>query len=668
MYLLRARMRTFASFATFLRGPSKKPRGNCSIKLLRHARGQNMANYHKPESKTIQELRDIANKLRIHSIETTQASKSGHPTSCSSMAEIMSVLFFHTMRYKVSAPRDANSDRFVLSKGHAAPILYAAWAEAGLFPTSELLNLRKFDSDLEGHPTPRLNFVDVGTGSLGQGLSVAAGMAYVGKNYDKASYRVYCLIGDGEAAEGSIWEALHFSSYYKLDNLCAIFDINRLGQSEPTSLQHNMEVYRKRLEAFGFNALVVDGHDVEELAKAFHEAQNTKERPTAILAKTFKGKNFPQIEDTENWHGKSLGNRAADVLQHLNGLLKNPGNLQLHPQKPLIDDAPVVDISNIALAFPPNYKLGEQVATRVAYGTALAKVAKNNARVIALDGDTKNSTYAEKIKVVDPDRFIEGFIAEQNVVGVAIGAACRDRTVPFVSAFATFFTRAFDQIRMGAISQTNVNFVGSHCGVSIGEDGPSQMGLEDIAMFRAVPNSTIFYPSDAVSTERAVELAANTKGICFIRTSRPATAVLYKNDETFAVGKAKVIKSSAKDQVLVIGAGVTLHEAIKAADELAKTEINIRVIDPFTIKPIDAQTIIKNAKEVGGRIVTVEDHYSEGGLGETVQSAVALERNVIVKKLAVPEVPRSGPPTVLLENYGISARNIVAAVQEIVKY
>ncbi|KAG5307546.1 TKTL2 protein, partial [Pseudoatta argentina] len=627
-----------------------------------------MANYHKPESKTIQELRDIANKLRIHSIEATQASKSGHPTSCSSMAEIISVLFFHTMRYKVSVPRDANSDRFVLSKGHAAPILYAAWAEAGLFPTSELLNLRKFDSDLEGHPTPRLNFVDVGTGSLGQGLSVAAGMAYVGKNYDKASYRVYCLIGDGEAAEGSIWEALHFSSYYKLDNLCAIFDINRLGQSEPTSLQHNMEVYRKRLEAFGFNALVVDGHDVEELAKAFHEAQNTKERPTAILAKTFKGKNFPQIEDVENWHGKPLGNRVADVLQHLNGLLKNSGNLQLHPQKPLVDDAPIVDISNIALAFPPNYKLGEQVATRVAYGTALAKVAKNNARVIALDGDTKNSTYAEKIKVVDPNRFIEGFIAEQNVVGVAIGAACRDRTVPFVSAFATFFTRAFDQIRMGAISQTNVNFVGSHCGISIGEDGPSQMGLEDIAMFRAVPGSTIFYPSDAVSTERAVELAANTKGICFIRTSRPATAVLYKNDETFAVGKAKVIKSSAKDQVLVIGAGVTLHEAIKAANELAKAGINIRVMDPFTIKPIDAQTIIKNAKEIGGRIVTVEDHYSEGGLGETVQSAVALERNVIVKKLAVPEVPRSGPPTVLLENYSISARNIVAAVQEIIKY
>ncbi|XP_011686755.1 PREDICTED: transketolase-like protein 2 isoform X2 [Wasmannia auropunctata] len=616
----------------------------------------------------MEKLQDLANKLRIESVRATEASKSGHPTSCSSMAEIMSVLFFHTMRYKVSAPRDPNSDRFVLSKGHAAPILYAAWAEAGLFPSSELLNLRKFDSDLEGHPTPRLNFVDVGTGSLGQGLSVAAGMAYVGKNYDKASYRVYCLIGDGEAAEGSIWEALHFSSYYKLDNLCAIFDINRLGQSEPTSLQHNMEVYRKRLEAFGFNALVVDGHDVEELAKAFHEAQNTKGRPTAILAKTFKGKNFPEIEDLENWHGKPLGNKATDVIQHLSGLLKNPGPLGLHPQKPLVDDAPIVDISNVILASPPSYKLGEQVATRLAYGTALAKLAKNNPRVIALDGDTKNSTYAEKIKTIDPARFIEGFIAEQNVVGVAIGAACRDRTVAFVSAFATFFTRAFDQIRMGAISQTNVNFVGSHCGVSIGEDGPSQMGLEDIALFRAIPGSTVFYPSDAVSTERAVELAANTKGICFIRTSRPATAVLYKNDEPLAIGKAKVVRSSAKDQVLVIGAGVTLHEAIKAADELAKAGINVRVIDPFTIKPIDAQTVIKNAKEVGGRIVTVEDHYAEGGLGEAVQSAVALERNVIVKKLAVPNVPRSGPPAVLLDSYGISARNIVAAVQEIVKY
>ncbi|XP_043478531.1 transketolase-like protein 2 isoform X1 [Leptopilina heterotoma] len=626
-----------------------------------------MPHYHKPESKTVQELKDIANKLRIHSIQATQASKSGHPTSCSSMAEIMSVLFFHTMRYKVSAPKDPSSDRFILSKGHAAPILYAAWAEAGLFQVSDLQNLRKFDSDLEGHPTPRLNFVDVGTGSLGQGLSVAAGMAYVGKNYDKASYRVYCLVGDGESAEGSIWEALHFASHYKLDNLCVIFDINRLGQSEATSIQHDMEVYRKRLESFGFNTLVVDGHDVDELTKAFHEAQSTKERPTAVLAKTFKGRNFPNIEDLDNWHGKPLGAKANEVIEHLTTLIKNPGPLELHPQKPLVEDAPKIDISNIKLDTPPSYKLGEMIATRAAYGTAIAKLAKNNSRVIAVDGDTKNSTFSEKIKTVDPKRYIEGYIAEQNLVGVAMGATCRDRTVAFVSTFATFFTRAFDQIRMGAISQTNVNFVGSHCGVSIGEDGPSQMGLEDIAMFRTVPGSTVFYPSDAVSTERAVELAANTKGICFIRTSRPNTAVLYKNDEPFAIGKSKIVKSSPKDEVLLIGAGVTLHEAVAAAEELAKSGIHVRVMDPFTIKPIDQAAIVANAKEVGGRIVTVEDHYPEGGLGEAVLSAVAMTKNVIVKKLAVPEVPRSGPPNTLLDAYGISARNIVAAVQEIRK-
>lgn len=627
-----------------------------------------MASYHKPEAKTIQELKDIANKLRIDSINATDASKSGHPTSCSSMAEIVSVLFFNTMRYKLSEPRDASSDRFILSKGHAAPILYSAWAEAGLFPVADLKNLRKFDSDLEGHPTPRLNFIDVGTGSLGQGLSVAAGMAYVGKYFDKASYRTYCLIGDGESAEGSIWEALSFASHYKLDNLCAIFDVNRLGQSEPTSIQHNMEVYRKRLDAFGFNAIVVDGHDVEELVKAFHEAQSTKDRPTAIIAKTFKGKNFPNIEDLENWHGKALGGNSDEVVKHLTTLIKNHGPLSIHPQKPLTDDAPIVDIKNIKLDTPPNYKDGDSIATRLAYGTALAKIAKNNSRVVAFDGDTKNSTFADKIKTVDPKRFVECFIAEQNLVGVATGAACRDRTVAFVSAFATFFTRAFDQIRMGAISQSNVNFVGSHCGVSIGEDGPSQMGLEDIALFRSIPGSTVFYPSDAVSTERAVELAANTKGICFIRTSRPNTSILYKNDEVISIGKSKIIKSSNDDKVLVIGAGITLHEAIKAANELNKSGINIRVLDPFTIKPIDAEGIISNAKECGGRIITVEDHYPEGGLGEAVASAVSLERNIIVKKLAVPKVPRSGPPSVLVDAFGISSRNIIAAVEEIIKY
>ncbi|KAG4074412.1 hypothetical protein HA402_000391 [Bradysia odoriphaga] len=625
-----------------------------------------MATFHKTEAKTVQELRDIAHRLRIHSITSTQASKSGHPTSCASIAEIMSVLYFHTMRYKLSAPRDASSDRLVLSKGHAAPILYAAWAEAGLFPIEDLQNLRKIDSDLEGHPTPRLNFIDVGTGSLGQGVAVACGMAYVGKYFDKASYRTYAIVGDGESAEGSIWESLNFAGVYGLDNLCVIFDVNRLGQSEPTCLQHKVEVYRKRVESFGFNAIVVDGHDVEELLKAFHEASVTKDKPTALIAKTFKGKFFPNIEDADNWHGKPLGDKADEVIKHLNGLIHNHGPLQITPQKPLKDDAPVVSLSNVKLSEPPAYKLGEAVATRLAYGTALAKIGANNSRVIALDGDTKNSTFADKLKNVFPDRYIECFIAEQNLVGVAIGAACRDRTIAFVSTFATFFTRAFDQIRMGAISQTNVNFVGSHCGVSIGEDGPSQMGLEDIALFRSIPGSTVFYPSDAVSCERAVEMAANTKGVCFIRTSRPNTAVIYNNNEKFEIGKLRVVKQSAKDQVLLVGAGVTLYEAINAAAQLEKAGIHARVVDLFTVKPIDRDGLIKNAKECGGRIVTVEDHYKEGGIGEAVMSAVADQR-FAVRQLAVPTIPRSGPSTVLLDMFGISARHVVAAAQEILK-
>merc|ERR1719273_2522320 len=548
------------------------------------------------------------------------------------------------MRFDNSKPKDASNDRFILSKGHAAPILYAAHALVGQFPVNELLNLRKIDSDLEGHPTPRLNFIDVATGSLGQGLSVACGMAYVGKHFDKASYRTYCLIGDGESMEGNIWEAINFAGFYQLDNLCAIIDVNRLGQSDPAPLEHDMDQYRKRFESFGFHAIVVDGHDVGELVKAFAEAANTKGKPTCILAKTYKGRDFGEaIEDQMNWHGKAMGDKTDAVLQNLMSLIKDPSVAAPAIAAPA-NDAPVVDIKNVALSEPPSYKLGDKLATRQAYGNAILKLGKSHPRVVALDGDMKNSTFSQRMKEVDPERYIECFICEQNLVGVAIGAACRDRTIAFLSTFACFLTRAFDNFRMGVISQTNINVVGSHCGVSIGEDGPSQMALEDLAMFRSLPGCTVFYPSDAVATE-----------------------IIYDNNEVFEIGKAKVLKQSPGDACLVIAAGITLDQALKAVPKLEALGIKVRLMDPFTIKPIDKEAILKHAAECNGKVLVVEDHYSEGGIGDAVLDAVAETRNVLVKKMCVKEVPRSGPPMVLLEKYGIGTDCIVKTVQEFSK-
>lgn len=625
-----------------------------------------MADYHKLDGNYIQALKDIANKLRIHSIRSTNASNSGHPTSCCSAAEIISTLFFYAMKYKPEKPKDVSNDRFVLSKGHAAPVLYAAWAEVGLYTAKDLLNLRKLDSDLEGHPTPRLPFVDVATGSLGQGLSCAAGMAYVGKYVDEAAYRVFCLVGDGESAEGSVWEALHFASHYQLDNLVAIFDINRLGQSEATSLQHRMDIYEQRLKAFGWNTFVVDGHDVEGLCKAFYEASLVKGQPTCILAKTFKGKGLPGIEDKDDWHGKPIGSKAEEMVALIEKQISNLGAHGIPPNLPQ-DGLQDIAFGKLQLSGPPNYKLGEKVATRVAYGTGLAKLGKNNKRVLALDGDTKNSTYSIKLKEVNPKQYVECFIAEQNLVGIAIGCAARNRTVTFASTFACFFSRAFDQLRMGAISQTDANFCGSHSGISIGEDGPSQMGLEDLAMFRTIPGCTVFYPSDAVSTERAVELASNTRGLCYIRTSRPNVSVIYSNNEEFAVGKAKIVRQSDTDQVTVVGACVTLEESLKAAKQLEAAGINICVIDLFTIKPIDTSALIFSARKTGGRILVVEDHYYEGGIGEAVAAALSSERDIVVKRLAVSGVPRSGKSEELLELFGINAHHIVTSVKELLK-
>uniref|UniRef100_A0A673XKM8 Transketolase n=1 Tax=Salmo trutta TaxID=8032 RepID=A0A673XKM8_SALTR len=584
-----------------------------------------MEDYHKPDQQTLQTLRNIANRLRINSIKATTAAGSGHPTSCCSVAEIMSVLFFHTMKYRPEEPRNINSDRFVLSK--------------------------------------KQQFVDVATGSLGQGLGAACGMAYTGKYFDKASYSVYCLLGDGEMSEGSVWEAMAFASYYQLDNLVAILDINRLGQSDPAPLQHHVEKYQKRCEAFGWNAIIVDGHSVDELTKVLSQPRH---QPTAIVAKTIKGKGIPAVEDKMGWHGKPLPKEMAEgVLKDIQARIIN-SNKRLYPATPT-EDAPPVSLRNVRMPSAPSYKLGEKIATRKAYGMALAKLGRYNEHVVALDGDTKNSTFSELFKNEHPERYVECYIAEQNMVSIAVGCATRDRNVVFASTFATFFTRAYDQLRMAAISESNINLCGSHCGVSIGEDGPSQMGLEDIAMFRAIPTSTVFYPSDGVSTEKAVELAANTKGVCFIRTSRPENTVLYNSNEDFHVGQAKVrrpIMFTNDDHVTVIGAGVTLHEALAAAEMLKKERINIRVIDPFTIKPLDSKTIVEHAKATRGRIITVEDHYYEGGLGEAVCSAVVNETGFNVHRMAVDHVPRSGTPTELLKIFGIDRDAIVQAVRK----
>ncbi|XP_004606295.2 transketolase-like protein 2 [Sorex araneus] len=616
-----------------------------------------------PDASVVQVLRDIANRLRIQSIKATCAANSGYPTSCCSAAEIMSVLFFHTMKYKQTEPAHPDNDRFILSKGHAAPVLYAVWAEMGSVSESDLLSLGKINCDLEGHPTPRLPFVDVATGSLGQGLGAACGMAYTGKYFDKASYRVFCLLGDGESSEGSVWEALAFASHYSLDNLVAVFDVNRLGQSGTTPLEHCTDIYQMRLEAFGWNTYIVDGHDVEALCHAFGQASQVKNKPTAIVAKTFKGRGIPDIEDAENWHGKPVPKDAADaVIKVIESQILTNCKLTA---KPPVEDSPEVNIHGTEMTCLPDYKLGDTIATRNACGLALAKLGYVNERVLVLDGDTKNSTFSEIFRKEHPERFIECFAAEQNMVSVALGCATRDRNIVFVSTFAAFLTQAFDQIRMGAVAQTNINLIGSHCGLAVDEEGSSQVALEDLAMFRSIPNCTIFYPSDATSTEHAVYLAAKTKGMCFIRTSQPESAVIYSPQEKFEIGQAKVIRQSVNDQVTVIGAGVTLHEALRAAENLSQQDIFIRVIDPFTIKPLDAATIISNAKATGGQLITVEDHCREGGIGEAVCAAVSREPDILVHQMAVSVVPQSGKPSEFLDMFGISARHIVAAVEHI---
>src|SRR6202451_3716705 len=569
-----------------------------------------------PSAATISTVKEKARLLSIYSMMATTAAGSGHPTSCMSAAELVAGVFFHAMKFD---PKNANSndnDRFVLSKGHAAPVLYAALAEAGVFPVSRLMTLREFSSELEGHPTPKIHGVDAATGSLGQGLSVGAGLA-IGARMDKSPTRVYVLTGDGELAEGQIWEAASFAGHYKLDNLTVICDINALGQSDPTMYQHDMEVYRRKFESEGFATEVIDGHDVAAILAPLDRTKAVKGKPQAIVARTIKGHGFSQVADKLNWHGKPFSKeQLAAAIQEMGGgptVPPDPGKSYESNPLPVPPDFPEPPA--------PDYAADAKIATREAYGFALKRLGAVNKHVVAISGDVKNSTFSETFGDAYPDHFWQGYIAEQNLVSVAVGLQARGK-VPFADTFACFLSRAYDNVRMAAISRANINLCGSHCGVSIGEDGPSQMALEDIAMFRAIQGSAVFYPSDAVSTERITETMARRPGINYLRTSRPKMPILYSKDEKFPVPGFKVLRKSADDKVTVIGAGVTLHEALKAADQLKAAGTSIRVIDLYCVKPLDGKALAAEVGATGGRLVTAGAQCADGGLGAGVLHAL----------------------------------------------
>jgi transketolase len=608
-------------------------------------------------------LHNLATQLRIDSVRSTSEAGSGHPTTCLSAAELMAALFFAEMRFDPKDPQHPEADRFVLSKGHGAPILYAAWAAAGAFPREDLLKLRTIGSDLEGHPTPRLPFVDVATGSLGQGLPAAVGIALNARRIG-SDYRTYVLLGDGETAEGSVWEAAEAAATQKLDNLCAITDVNRLGQSQPTQWGHDLEAFVSRYAAFGWHTIAVDGHDLAAILAALDEARATKGQPTMIVARTLKGKGVKLFEDKENWHGKALkkGPEEDQAIAELEAQYVETSDPAPVIPKPATrkTEGPLPDF--VAKMAPPAYKLGDVVATREAFGEGLVTLGAVDARVVVLDADVKNSTYTDKFQHAYPDRFYENFIAEQIMVGAAMGLASRG-AIAFPATFACFLERAADFVRMAGISRLNIKLAGSHAGISIGEDGPSQMALEDLAMARGVPDCSVLYPCDAVSTLRLMALAANTQGPAYLRLSRPKTTTIYSASDAFPLGGSKTLRETTNDRVLVVAAGVTVFEALKAHDTLAKDGIAIRVIDAYSIQPIDREGLVRAARATGGRVITVEDHYAHGGLGDAVSEAL-WDQGARVRRLAVREIPRSGKPDELLEKYGISAKAIVAAVKE----
>ena len=613
-------------------------------------------------SSIIPVLQHAAARLRLASVRSTSAAGSGHPSSCCSAADVVAALFFDHMTFDAKNPQYDHNDRFVLSKGHAAPLLYAVWAELGLIEQTELERLRKIDCDLEGPPTPRLPFVDVPTGSLGQGICAAIGIALNARRIG-SDYRTYVLLGDGESAEGSVWESAQVGELYELDNLCAITDVNALGQSGATQWCHDMAALDRKWTAFGWHTVVIDGHDMAEILAALDDAKRTSGQPTMILAKTIKGKGVSFMEGEAGWHGKPI--KPGDELDQALGELE----LQLGENRTLPSITVPSSVQKDSDGFPvavrlprdPPYDLGSEVATRVAYGNAIAALGESDSRIVALDADVGNSTFSQTFQQALPERFYQMHIAEQAMIGAAMGFASRG-AIPFPSSFACFLTRASDFIRMAGIGQMNIKIAGSHAGVSIGEDGPSQMALEDLAMMRAVPDCAVLYPCDGVSTERLTEVAVAYHGMAYIRTSRPKTPVIYSSTEEFVLGGSKVLRESGKDSVTIVTAGVTVFEALKAYEVLRNEGSTVRIIDAYSVQPIDQSTLLAAGHQTGGRIVTVEDHYPTGGLGDAVSEAVACD-DMSVERLAVRVVPRSGGSAELLERFGISAHKIAEAVR-----
>jgi transketolase len=603
--------------------------------------------------------RGLAQQLRVDSIRSTTEAGSGHPTSSMSAADLASVLLASYLRYDFAQPDHPNNDHLILSKGHAAPLLYAMYRAAGAVSDAELMSLRKLGSKLEGHPTPVLPWVDVATGSLGQGLPIGVGVAIAGKYLDKAPYRVWVILGDSEMAEGSVWEALMRASDMKLGNLIGIVDVNRLGQRGPTSLEWDTATYADRARSFGWHTIVIDGHDLDQIDAAYKEADSRAggDVPTMIVAKTVKGSGASLVADKADWHGKALSkDQATTAIEELGGVT----DLRVVPPAPPSRNGNAS--GGTAKAELPRWELGAKVATRSAYGDALRALGAARADVVAVDAEVGNSTFTETFGKAYPERHFQMYIAEQQMVAAAIGLGVRGYRA-YAATFAAFLARAYDFIRMAAVSRATLKLCGSHAGVSIGEDGPSQMALEDLAMMRAVGGSTVLYPSDANQTAALVEAMADLPGIAYMRTTRAATAVIYPAGEAFPIGGSKVVRSSANDAVTIVGAGITLHEGLAAADALAAEGIAARLIDLYSVKPVDGAALAKAARETRG-IVVVEDHWPEGGLGGAVLEALAAAGvQAPVKQLAVSKIPGSGSPTELLDDCGISARHIAAAAR-----